>query len=127
MWNGIPERHGAPADLVLGQRSFTARDENAGGGPDAVGMRWPHAIAVWCGEVMVADAGDNRIMGWRSLPGASGQSCDYVLGQAMHRIDHNRAATRQRGVEHAVRARGNGRSARQSPTPRARLVRFGPA
>jgi hypothetical protein len=93
MWNRIPERTGAPADLVLGQRSFTERDENAGGNPAAVGMRWPHAIAVWCGELMVADAGNNRIMGWRSLPGVDGAPCDYVLGQAtVTEIDHNRGA-----------------------------------
>jgi hypothetical protein len=33
VWNAIPERHGAPADLVLGQRTFTSRDENAGDVP----------------------------------------------------------------------------------------------
>jgi hypothetical protein len=93
MWNAIPERTGAPADLVLGQRTFTERDENAGGNPGAVGMRWPHAIAVWCGELMIADAGNNRIMGWRSPPGGNGAPCDYVLGQATAtEIDHNRGA-----------------------------------
>jgi len=93
MWNGIPERHGAPADLVLGQRSHIARDENAGAGPGPVGMRWPHAIAVWCGELMVADAGNNRVMGWRSPPSFDGEPCDYVLGQATtSEVDHNRGA-----------------------------------
>jgi hypothetical protein len=91
MWSSIPQRHGAPADLVLGQHSFTARDENAGSDPGAVGMRWPHSVAMWCGELVVADAGNNRIMGWRSLPCAHGQPCDYVLGQAnTTEIDHNR-------------------------------------
>jgi hypothetical protein len=56
-------------------------------------MRWPHAIAMWGGELTVADAGNNRIMGWRSLPGAHGQPCDYVLGQSnTTEIDHNRGA-----------------------------------
>lgn len=91
VWDGIPEQNGAPADLVLGQRSFTARDENAGNAASAVGMRWPHGIAMWRGELLVADAGNNRIMGWRTLPRAHGQSCDYVLGQATTTgVDHNR-------------------------------------
>ena len=46
VWNEIPTRNGAPADLVLGQRDMTTRDENAGAGGGARGMRWPHAIAV---------------------------------------------------------------------------------
>jgi hypothetical protein len=91
MWSSIPECHGAPADLVLGQRSFSVRDEGAGDDPGAVGMRWPHAVAMWDGELMIADAGNNRIMGWRSLPRESGAPCDYVLGQASTtEIDHNR-------------------------------------
>src|SRR5262249_57429068 len=91
--SGPRARGGAPADLVLGQRSFTARDENAGGEPGAIGMRWPHAIASWCGELTIADAGNNRIMGWRSWPSEHGVPCDYVLGQASTtEIDHNRGA-----------------------------------
>src|SRR6202030_2688530 len=43
VWDAIPTAHGAAADLVLGQRDFTTRDENAGVGGGPVGMRWPHA------------------------------------------------------------------------------------
>jgi len=93
VWDGIPERHGAPADLVLGQRSPTDRDENAGDAAGATGMRWPHGLAIWLGELMIADAGNNRVMGWRALPRSHGQPCDYVLGQASTAgVDHNRGA-----------------------------------
>lgn len=93
VWDAIPERNGAPADLVLGHRAFTVRDENAGAAANAVGMRWPHGIARWAGELLVADAGNNRIMGWRTLPREHGQPCDYVLGQATTlSVDHNRGA-----------------------------------
>jgi hypothetical protein len=81
MWDRIPEQNGAPADLVLGQRDFTCRDENAGEGVGARGMRWPHAIAIAAGRPMVADAGSNRVMVWRSLPRTDGAPCDFVLGQ----------------------------------------------
>lgn len=81
VWNRIPERNGAPADLVLGQADITCRDENAGEGTGARGMRWPHAIAIAGGRVMVTDAGTNRVMVWQSLPQADGAPCDFVLGQ----------------------------------------------
>jgi len=93
VWNAIPTRNGTPADLVLGQRDFTTRDENAGQSGSALGMRWPHDIAVSAGMLMVADAGNNRVMIWRSLPQSNGVACDCVLGQAdVNGLDHNRAA-----------------------------------
>jgi hypothetical protein len=93
VWDRIPERHGAPADLVLGHRTFTARDENAGSAAGPVGMRWPHAIAIWRGELMIGDAGNNRVMGWRNLPRGNGQPCDYVLGQpSITTVDHNQGS-----------------------------------
>lgn len=92
MWDGLPPRHGQPADLVLGQRDFTTRDENAGGAPDAASMRWPHAIARWNGQLCVTDAGNSRIMVWGTLPSCNGAPCDVVLGQTNARdVDHNRS------------------------------------
>src|SRR5271163_3523619 len=76
VWNDIPETNGAPADLVLGQRDFLTRDENAGEGGGARGMRWPHAIAMADGSLFVADAGNNRVMAWRSRPRENGALCD---------------------------------------------------
>jgi NHL repeat len=93
MWESIPTTNGAAADLVLGQRDFTTRDENAGEGAGALGMRWPHGIAVVDDKLLVADAGNNRIMVWQTLPTANGVPCDLVLGQSdTMRLDHNRAA-----------------------------------
>lgn len=79
-------------DLVLGQHDFTTRDEGAGAGLDAVGMRWPHAIAVAGEHLFVADAGSSRIMVWRGLPQGNGLPCDFVLGQPDSASgDHNRS------------------------------------
>lgn len=90
MWNGLPTRNGQPADLVLGQRSFDSRDENGGGTPDASSMRWPHGLAFLGTGVCVADAGNNRVMVWRTLPTANGQACDALLGQqTASGVDHN--------------------------------------
>jgi NHL repeat len=93
VWDRIPTTSGANADLVLGQRDFATRDENAGEGAGPLGMRWPHGIAVINSAIFVADAGNNRIMAWRRLPQANGAACDFVLGQAdMTGLDHNRAS-----------------------------------
>ena len=93
VWDQIPTRHGTPASLVLGQTDFVTRDENGGAPPAAGGMRWPHSVCVAEGLVMVPDAGNNRVMVWRRLPGSHGAPCDFVLGQGdMASCDLNRAA-----------------------------------
>jgi NHL repeat len=92
VWDHIPITHGRSADLVLGQRDFTTRDDNADLGGGAAGMRWPHGIAFAGERLIVADAGLNRVMIWNGLPGCSGAPCDAVLGQAdFNGRDHNRA------------------------------------
>jgi NHL repeat len=88
-----PQETGQPADLVLGQDSFTCRDENAGAAVSSRSMRWPHMAVGWQGGLAVADAGNNRVMVWTALPLAHGQPADAVLGQgAMQDCDLNRAA-----------------------------------
>lgn len=92
IWKGLPQYNGQPADLVLGQHDFTCRDENAGGEPNAMSMRWPHGIALWQGHLCVSDAGNNRIMVWKGIPESNGVDCDYVLGQNDSLlVDHNQS------------------------------------
>ena len=92
VWNGLPERSGAPADLVLGQADFERRDENDGGIPSACSMRWPHAITFLGDRVCVADAGNNRLMIWRRTPSGNQQPCDVILGQPrVDSVDHNQS------------------------------------
>jgi NHL repeat len=98
VWNRVPERAGEAADLVLGQRDFTERDENAGAGAGAIGMRWPHGIAICDEALLVADAGNNRVMVWRELPRANGSACDYVLGQRDVLLGFDRAALAMNGA-----------------------------
>lgn len=93
VWNELPKVDGAPADLVLGQRDFTTRDDNAGASASALGMRWPHGIACPKGALVISDAGNNRVMVWRRFPYVCGTPSDFVLGQDdFARVDHNRTA-----------------------------------
>ena len=92
VWDEPPERNGQAADNALGQRGFGERDENAGAGPSAMSMRWPHAMTQWRGRLCVADAGNSRVMVWDGLPDSIGAACDYVLGQADARGgEHNQS------------------------------------
>jgi hypothetical protein len=92
MWDGMPTRNGQAADLVLGQPDFVRRDENRGADPTAASMRWPHGIALWNGRLCVADAGNNRIMLWDTIPESLGAPCDRLLGQrSATLVDHNQS------------------------------------
>lgn len=82
VWHDVPHRHGQPADQVLGQASFTTRNENGGGSPTAASLRWPHSLTLWQGNLVVADAGNNRLMIWRGIPTQNNEPCEVVLGQS---------------------------------------------
>lgn len=119
LWNSIPTQSGAAADLVLGQKDFTTRDENGGDAPSPSSMRWPHGMVIGgahcdpakdgprplgqtslpqqcdkkSGRLLIADAGNNRIMVWDRIPERNGAPCDFVLGQPnTARVEHNMAA-----------------------------------
>jgi hypothetical protein len=92
MWHGVPQENGEPADLILGQQDFTCRDENGGAGPTSASMRWPHGVALWNGRLCIADAGNNRISVWDSIPSENNAPCAFVLGQEdFQRVDHNQS------------------------------------
>ena len=92
-WSGgVPEPDREP-DVVLGQPGPDVREENRGRlGPDS--FRWPHDIAGSTGTpgpdragsrsadgfVLVADAGNHRLLGWTPPPTADGPA-GQVLGQ----------------------------------------------
>jgi len=82
VWHEIPCRSGVPADLVLGQRDFHGGDPNRGGtAPDAGTMHWPFAVFAVGDTLIVGDAGNRRLLLWRSPPTSHGQPADTVLGQ----------------------------------------------
>ena len=66
-WRGVLGADRA-FDLVLGQPTPLAREENRGGAVNARSFRWPHAIAGSGAQLFVADAGNHRILGWRPRP-----------------------------------------------------------
>ncbi|MEA5532671.1 hypothetical protein [Crocosphaera sp. XPORK-15E] len=82
VWNQLPTCNGQPADYVLGQADMNRRDENGGGSPTASSLRWPHSLAIWQDNLVLADAGNNRLMIWQGIPTKNNTPCQIVLGQA---------------------------------------------
>lgn len=81
IWNSFPTADAQPADIVLGQIDFTGNSPNAGG-VSAATLNGPTAVNSNGTELYVADTGNNRVLGWNSMPTADGQAADIVLGQA---------------------------------------------
>ena len=77
--NGIPEPN-QPADVILGQPDATSHSENRGGPAGPASFRWPHDITGSEDLLLVADAGDHRVLGWRPQPEAD-RDADVVIGQ----------------------------------------------
>lgn len=76
--DGLPEP-GQEPDVVLGQPDGRSRDENRGElGPAS--FRWPHDIAGTESQMLVADAGNHRVLGWQPAPAAD-RDADMVLAQ----------------------------------------------
>ncbi|MGM3308438.1 hypothetical protein ACSQ6I_21100 [Anabaena sp. WFMT] len=81
IWNNLPTENGQPADIVLGQPDMISRNENGGGSPTASSMRWCHDITLWEDNLVVTDAGNNRVMIWEGIPIENNAPCAVVLGQ----------------------------------------------
>ena len=81
IWHSLPTENGQPADIVLGQPDMISRNENGGSSPTAASMRWCHDITIWSGNLVVTDAGNNRVMIWEGIPTENNSPCGVVLGQ----------------------------------------------
>ena len=78
-WQGVPTADQAP-DVVLGQPDLESNLENRGGAASAQSYRWPHAIAKHGDTLLVADAGNHRILGYTPQP-SHDVPATLVLGQ----------------------------------------------
>lgn len=81
IWNSIPTSNQQPADLVLGQTTFTGSSANAGGSASASTLSSPRDIFFYQGKLIVADQSNHRVLIWNSVPTTSFQAADVVVGQ----------------------------------------------
>ena len=79
LWKNIPASSSTPADIVLGQDSFTTfRQPNV---LDAKSFRGPQGVWLQNGKLFVADTQNHRVLIWNSVPTQNNQPADIVLGQ----------------------------------------------
>lgn len=78
-WCGDPPFE-SPPKLVLGQNDPESREENRGGPITARSFRWPHACYSNGQNLLVADAGNHRVLTWFPRPELD-READAVLGQ----------------------------------------------
>lgn len=76
IWNTIPTTNGEPADLVLGQTSFTTGTSGNG----ASNLYGPSGIWSDGTTLLVADAFNHRVLIWTTFPTVNGEAADRVLG-----------------------------------------------
>jgi hypothetical protein len=82
IWDSLPDRDGAPADLLIGQPYFASEGRNGRGAVGAATLNVPTGIAARDGVLVVADAWNHRVLIWHGLPTRSNQPADIVLGQS---------------------------------------------
>ncbi len=78
IWKSIPTVNGTPADIVLGQTSFTSV---ALVSVTASTFRGPQGVWIQGSKLFVADTQNNRILIWNTIPTQNNQAADVVLGQ----------------------------------------------
>lgn len=78
IWNSIPTTNGANADVVVGQPDFTS----SGAATTQTGLHEPEGIWSDGTLLVVADAGNNRVLIWNNIPTSNGAPADVVVGQA---------------------------------------------
>lgn len=78
IWNTPPTTTGAPADAVIGQAGMTASTQAC----TATGLDSPRDMTVAGDRLIVADAENNRVLVWNTVPTTGGVPPDVVLGQA---------------------------------------------
>jgi hypothetical protein len=80
LWKAMPDRSGAPCDLVLGQKDFSGCDHNmAAYYPSAAALNMPYAIAVAAGRLIAADTASSRLIAFSEA--AMGAAADRLTGQ----------------------------------------------
>lgn len=81
IWNSIPTSNFRVADVVIGQPDMTSNQSN-NGGLGAATLSSPKSVFSDGQKLVVADAGNNRVLIWNSIPSSNFQAADVVIGQS---------------------------------------------
>ncbi|MCU0450821.1 MAG: hypothetical protein MUC97_13430 [Bernardetiaceae bacterium] len=84
LWHQLPQRPGAPADVVLGQPDFTHNEPNVAGvgkPPSAQSLYWPYGVHFDGERLWIADTGNRRVVGHSQWPQAHFSPADLLIGK----------------------------------------------
>jgi uncharacterized protein (TIGR03437 family) len=84
IWNSIPTSNNQPADIILGQPSFSSLNSPATTVNPTVAanqLYQPVSVTSDGTRLYVADLGSNRVLIWNSIPTSNDQPADVVVGQ----------------------------------------------
>lgn len=88
------------ARYVIGQTNFVANSANRGGAAAANTLNNPIGIVVSNGKLYVADAGNNRVLVYNTLPTTNGVAADAVIGQPdFSTVASGASATAMAGIQ----------------------------
>ncbi len=80
IWNTFPTDYHQPADVVIGQPDMFTATPNVDG-VSARSLNQPGSVTVHAGRIFVSDTGNNRVLGWSTLPSDNYAEADWVYGQ----------------------------------------------
>lgn len=77
IWNSFPTVNNQPADIVLGQATFTTRSF----GTSAQELSLPYDAVIDGNKLIVSDSTNARVLIWDPFPTVNQQAATYVIGQ----------------------------------------------
>lgn len=86
IWHKLPEQHGQPADVVIGQMDFESCQPNVTGvGKDCTAhtLNWPYGVWSDGEQLWIADTGNRRVLYFHKIPGSNFSGADEVIGQEL--------------------------------------------
>ena len=84
VWHTFPQRHGQPADTVIGQQNFSSVLPNINGVgalPTQQTTYWSYGIYSDGKSLWIADTGNRRILNYNTIPTKNYASADRVIGK----------------------------------------------
>ncbi len=87
VWNELPTENGQPADLIIGQNTFSDHRYNRGGEPSACTLNDPYGLFLDedpedeedTGKLYICDRGNSRVVIWDELPILKGDEKDEEI------------------------------------------------
>jgi len=73
--------NGQAASVVIGQPNFDSTDSNQGGSTAANTLANGSGLAYIEGRVYISDGGNERVLGFNSVPTVNNANADFVIGQ----------------------------------------------